>query len=142
MRKTLALLAGAALLTAPLAIPSAALAAGHGGGGHAAGGFHGGGGGFHGGGNFHGGGGFHGASVGGFRGGFHGGGFRGGHGYYGGGFGWGPAYGVDVLPYAYDYDYAYPDAAYLDPGDGYAPPCGQWVWNPATGQYDWAAAAC
>lgn len=135
MNKTLATLAGAAaLISAPLAIPSAALAQNHGGG--------------HAGGGFHAGGGYHGASFGGgFRGGYRGGGYdRGGH-WYGGGYG--PALGIGLglglglAPYYDDYGY-YPDAypAYAAPAYGYAPPCGQWVWSPATGRYEWAAGAC
>jgi hypothetical protein len=143
MKNSLAILASAALLTAPLAIPSTALAQGHGGGhsgGH--GGGHGGGG--HGGGGFHGGG-FHGG------GGFRGGGFRGGGGYrggYRGGYGYGAAalglglgLGLGYAPF-YGENYDYPDVAY-DPGYAYAPPaCGQWVWNPPAGRYDWVAVAC
>ena len=40
MKRSLAILASAALLTAPLTIPSTALAQGHGGGGHGGGGHH------------------------------------------------------------------------------------------------------
>ena len=143
-KKTLAILAGAALLTAPLAIPTAALAQGHGGGGHSSGGFHGGGGGgFRGGAGFHGGGGFRGG-YGGFRGGY--GGYRGYGGYgalgLGLGLGLGAAYAYAPY-YGYGYDYGYPDVAYADPAYSYAPPpCGQWVWNPAAGRYDWVATAC
>ena len=141
MNKTLATLAGAAaLIAAPLALPSAALAQNHnGGGGHAGGGHAGGG--FHGGGVARGGGGFHGAAYSGYRGGYRGGGggyWRGGRWYgYGAGAALGLGLGLALTSPYYDgyYDDAYP--AY-----GYAPPCGQWIFNPATGRYDWAAGAC
>ena len=141
LKPILGALAGASLR----ALPWAAAAQQHGGGGHG-GGFHGGGfhgGGFHGGG-FHGGG-FHGGS-------FHGGG-RGGY-YYGGGYpfvgglGLGLALGAVAAPWPY-YDGYYPGYAYApyDPYYAYdAPPppaagppaaCGNWSWDASQNRYDW-----
>ena len=70
------------------------------------------------------------------------------------GFGLGAAYAYAYAPY---YGYTYPNVVYADPvyanpvyvspvypnpGAAYAPTCGQWVWNPGAGRYDWVPAAC
>ena len=132
MKKLLTILAGVALIGGALAAPTAvqAFSGGHGGGSHGGGGFR----------------------AGGFRGGgFRGADLRGGGFAYGyPGYGWGDGFLAGDL--AYGYPYPYPDAAYVDPAYpvyGYgaapapaAPACGQWVWNPAAGRYDWTPGPC
>jgi len=166
MKKLIAALASAALITAPMAALAQGHGGGHGGGGHGFGGFHGGG--------FHGGG-------------FHGGGFRGG---FGGPFFWGAGFGLGLglaydpwfwgyPPYGYYGYYGYPayyEYDYNDdapagsssyyrgsmPSDDGAPPqganariappsqqsqapaqaCGSWRWDQTAQKYQWATDGC